>query len=78
MIYQIAREIGAAVTTLKGNVDKIVLTGGMAKNSTITNDIIDYISFLGDTIIIPGEYELEALAEGAYRVLTGIEEAIEY
>jgi butyrate kinase len=78
MAYQISKEIGAMSTVLKGKCDAIVLTGGLAKSKMITDWIADRVSFLAPIIIIPGENEMSALAQGVLRILTGEEEAKEY
>ncbi|MDQ0269377.1 butyrate kinase [Cytobacillus purgationiresistens] len=73
MAYQIAKEIGSASAVLKGKVDAIVLTGGLAYGKDFVNDISSYINWIADVIVQPGENELQALAEGALRVLRGEE-----
>lgn len=78
MCYQIAKEIGAISTVLKGNIDAIVLTGGLAYEAYTCESIIARVSFLGRVIIIPGEDEMTALNEGALRVLNGKENAKVY
>ncbi|MBN2605505.1 MAG: butyrate kinase [Bacilli bacterium] len=78
MCYQISKEIGSAATVLKGNVDAIVLTGGLAYDKLIIDFIKERTSFLGKIIVLPGEDEMEALAFGALRVLNGDETAKEY
>ncbi|NLP18928.1 MAG: butyrate kinase [Firmicutes bacterium] len=78
MAYQIAKEIGAGATVLKGQLDAIVLTGGIAHSKILTGWIHDRISFLAPVLIYPGEGEMEALAQGALRVLRGEEEARVY
>lgn len=78
MAYQTAKEIGAAATVLKGNVEAIILTGGIANDNMIVDLIKERVSFIADVKVIPGEKEMEALAEGALRVLTGEEEACIY
>lgn len=75
MLYQIAKEIGAAAAALKGNLDGVTLTGGMAHSERLTETLKSYISFLGRVFVFPGEKEMEALALGAFRVLDGKEEA---
>ncbi|MDD4565553.1 MAG: butyrate kinase [Eubacteriales bacterium] len=74
MIYQIAKEIGAMATVLKGNVDYIILTGGMAYSERLTKDISERVRFIAPIIIKPGENELDALADGALRAMKGEEE----
>lgn len=78
MVYQIAKEIGAMATTLKGDVDKIILTGGIAHSRTVTAKIIERVEFIAPVVVVPGEEELESLALGALRVLMGEEEEKTY
>ena len=78
MIYHIAREIGAAAATARGRVDAILLTGGMAHSGYVTERLKEYVQFIGPVHVMPGENEMAALAEGACRVLYGIEAAREY
>ncbi|TRM12655.1 butyrate kinase [Lentibacillus cibarius] len=78
MAYQIAKEIGAASTVLNGNVDAIVLTGGLAYGKMFTDMIVDRVNWIADTLIYPGENELRTLYEGAQRVLKGEETAKVY
>jgi len=74
MAYQVAKEIGAASAVLSGKVDAIILTGGLAYGKGFVKSITDRINWIADVIINPGENELQALAEGALRVLRGEEE----
>ncbi|MEH7358799.1 butyrate kinase [Priestia megaterium] len=78
MAYQISKEIGAASTVLHGKVDAIILTGGIAYSKAFVELIINHVKWIADVIVYPGENELQALAEGALRVLTGEEEVKEY
>lgn len=78
MCYQIAKEIGAVAAVLKGNLDGIILTGGMAQSKRLVNTVMEYVIFLGQIFVFPGEEEMEALAQGAFRVLEGKEEAKTY
>lgn len=78
MAYQIAKEIGSAATVLAGNVDAIILTGGIAYGKKFTQSIKDRVNWIAEVIVYPGEDELQALAEGAIRVLKGEEEAKVY
>lgn len=78
MAYQIAEEIGKRATNLKGNIDGIILTGGLAHSKMLTEWIKERIDFLGKIHIYPGESELEALAQGALRVIRGEERAKHY
>lgn len=78
MAYQVAKEIGSAATVLKGQVDAIILTGGMAHSERFTGLISERVSFIAPVKLYPGEDELNALAEGALRVLRGEEKAKDY
>ena len=78
MAYQVAKEIGAASAVLSGKVDAIVLTGGLAYGKGFVKSITDRINWIADVIVHPGENELQALAEGALRVLRGEEEVKVY
>jgi butyrate kinase len=78
MAYQIAKGIGELATVLKGQVEHIILTGGIAYSKRITDWVSDRVSFIAPVIISPGENELQALAHGTLRVLKGEETAREY
>ena len=78
MAYQIAKEIGAAATVLKGKFESIVLTGGMANSKRLVAGITDHVSFLGRVACVPGEFEMEALAAAGVRFLSGKEQLKEY
>jgi butyrate kinase len=73
MAYQISKEIGQAAVALSGIFDAIVLTGGMANSARLVAEIKKYVSFLGAVRVVPGEFEMEALAAAGMRVLTGQE-----
>ncbi|MCL6585231.1 MAG: butyrate kinase [Anoxybacillus sp.] len=78
MAYQVAKEIGAASAVLAGKVDAIVLTGGLAYGKGFVKEIADRVNWIAEVIVQPGENELQALAEGALRVLRGEEKAKDY
>lgn len=73
MAYQIAQEVGAMCVALKGKVDAIVFTGGMAYSEKFINMIKSYVYKFAPIFVVPGEMEMEALAYGALRVLSGEE-----
>lgn len=75
MCYQIAKEIGSEATVLEGNVDEIILTGGLAYNKLLVDIIKERVSFIAPVVVYAGENEMESLALGALRVLQGEEEA---
>ena len=74
-IYQIAKEIGSMAVVLDGEVDAIVLTGGIAYSDYVTNAINKKVKWIAPMVVYCGEDELLALAQGAIRVLDGVEEA---
>jgi butyrate kinase len=77
MVYQIAKEIGAMATVLRGRVDAILLTGGMARSMKLVSELSSHIQWIAPVHVYPGEDELQALAEGVLRVLRGEEQALE-
>jgi len=78
MIYQIIKEIGAMAAALHGQVDGILLGGGMVNNKDLVREITEACSFLAPVTAYPGEFEMEAMAAGAVRALTGEEKVKEY
>lgn len=78
MAYQIANWLSFLAPVVYGKMDGIILTGGMAFSERLTKAVTERIAFLGEVFVIPGENELESLAYGAYRVLTGEETAHVY
>ena len=78
MAYQIAKGIGQLAPVVKGQVDRIILTGGVARSKMITDWVQERVEFIAPVEIIPGENELESLSLGALRVLRGEEQAYEY
>ena len=78
MIYQICKEIGAMAAVLEGDVDAIILTGGLLRFADVVEGIERRCGFIAPVAAYPGEFEQEAMAEGALRVLTGEEEALAY
>ena len=78
MCYQIAKEIGAMAVAAGMPLKVIAITGGLAHSRVITKRIIDRVRELAPIEILPGEFESEALAEGARRVLNEDIAALEY
>ncbi|MDX8364304.1 butyrate kinase [Cytobacillus sp. IB215665] len=74
MAYQIAKEIGAASAVLSGKIDAIILTGGLAYGKEFVKHISTRVNWVADVIVLPGENELQALTEGALRVLRNDED----
>ena len=76
--YQVGKEIAAMSVAMKGEVDQIIFTGGIAHSPVVTGAISELVDWIAPVTVCPGEEELEALALGVLRVLTGEEEAKEY
>ena len=76
--YQIAKEIGSMAAAMKGKVDQIILTGGIAYGKETVEALSEMVSWIAPITVYPGEDELLALAQGALRALTGEEEVQVY
>lgn len=69
MAYQIAKEIASYAPVLKGKVDNIIITGGLAYGNYLISKVEEMINFIAPIIVYPGENEMEALNLGALRVI---------
>ena len=78
MAYQVAKEIGGMATVLEGDVDAVLITGGLAYDDGFVEWIRRRVEYIAPVMVFPGENELAALAAGALRVLQGKEEAKVY
>ena len=78
MAYQAAKEVGALATVVNGKVDAVLITGGMAFNDFLVDMIRQRVAFLAPVHVYPGEDEMQALAEGVFRVLRGEENVRDY
>ena len=78
MAYQISEEIGARSTNLKGKVDAVILTGGIAHSEMLATLVKERVGHIAPFVVMPGELELEALASGAVRALNGEEHVKKY
>lgn len=78
MAYQVAKEIGALATVMKGRLDGIILTGGLAYSSRMVDMIKERVEFISKVFVQPGEGEIEALRDSALRILRGETEAQQY
>jgi len=76
--YQVAKGIGELAPVLKGRIDAIILTGGVAYSRKLTGKITEYVEFIAPVRIMPGENELASLAAGGIRILKGEEAAEAY
>ena len=78
MAYQVAKEIGAMSTVLKGQVDAILLTGGIAYGKPFTSAVSERVRHIAPVYVYPGEDEMRALAMNGLMVLNGETEAKDY
>ena len=76
--YQIAKDVAAMAAALKGKVDAIIITGGIAYSKLMTGMVRERTEWIAPVEVYPGEYEMDALAAGAIRVLSGLEEPKSY
>ena len=77
-IFQVAKNIGSMSCVLKGKVDQIIMTGGIAYDKQVIAGLKERVGFIAPVTVYPGEDELLALAQGALRVLNKEEAAKEY
>ena len=78
MAYGVAKGIGELSVIRAGRVDQIILTGGIAHSATFTGWVAELVRFIAPVTVLPGENEMEALAEGGLRVLAGEEDLHPY
>ena len=78
MAYQVAKEIGAMSTVVNGDIRAIIISGGLANSKMLIDWISERVKFIAEVLVMPGEFEMEALAKGILRILQGIEEAKTY
>lgn len=78
MIYQIEKAIGSMAAVLHGEIDGILLGGGMVHSQDLVDQITEACGWMAPVTAYPGEFEMEAMAAGAIRVLTGKEQVKTY
>jgi butyrate kinase len=78
LAYQVSQEIAKHGATLQGQVDRIILTGGLAHDRTLVAAIRARVRFLAPVVVVPGEREMLSLVRGALAVLQGKEKAEKY
>lgn len=78
MAYQVSKFIGTMAVVLKGKVDGILITGGIAYDKWFVDKLREYAGWVGPFFIYPGENEMEALAMNAWRAIQGEVEVKEY
>ncbi len=69
--YQVSKFIGAMSSVLKGEVDGILLTGGLAYGKPIVDDISERTRHIAPIYIYPGEDEMRALSSNGFRAING-------
>ncbi len=67
----VAKEICSYAALFEGRVDRVVLTGGVAHSAYVAREVARMTAFLAPMEVVAGEFEMEALALGALRVLRG-------
>ena len=77
-VYQVAKDIGAMATALKGKVDQIIVTGGIAYWDLIVDTLKERVEFIAPVTVYPGEDEFLAMTQGVLRVINGEEEVKQY
>jgi butyrate kinase len=78
LAYQVSKEIGSLAAVLDGEVDAIILTGGLAYNKLFTDYVEKKVKFIAKVMVLAGEDELLAMAQGALRILKNEEKAKKY
>ncbi len=77
-IYQVAKQIGAMAAALSGNVDAIVLTGGIVRGKAFVAKLRRMIRFIAPVHVILANCEMQALARAALDAATGKSKARVY
>ena len=78
MAYCVSKAIGELSVVRCGTIDRIILTGGLARSEMFTDWITSHVGFLAPVVIVPGEREMLALARGGMRVLNNEEPVQRY
>jgi len=76
--YQIAKGIALLSPALRGDCDAIIITGSLAYSDYLMEEVKKFIGWLGKIVVLPGEFEMEALGLGGLRILLGEEETNEF
>ena len=78
MIYQIAKDIGGMATVMNGQVDRVILTGEIARSVRLVERLRARVEFIAPVEVVPGAVEMQALVDGTLRMLRGEEPARDY
>lgn len=71
MSYNIGKTVGSMAAVLHGEVDAILITGGVAYNTYVCDYVKEMVKFIAPVVVMAGEDEMRALAENALSVLQG-------
>jgi len=74
MLYQVGKWIGEMASAIEGKVEVVLVTGGLAYNEIVIDTLKKWAGWIAPFKVYPGGFEMEALAEGAWRVIKGIEQ----
>lgn len=78
MIYQIAKDIGGMATVMNGQVDRVILTGEIARSARLVERLRARVEFIAPVEVVPGAVEMQALVDGTLRMLRGEEPVRDY
>ena len=78
MIYQIAKDIGGMATVMNGQVDRVILTGEIARSARLVERLRARVEFIAPVEVVPGAVEMQALVDGTLRMLRGEELVRDY
>lgn len=78
MILNTSKNIAKLTPDVRGKVDAILLTGGIAYSDYVTSAIREQVGWIAPVVVYPGEDEMLSLAMGGLRVLRGTEQAKQY
>ena len=71
MLYGVGKEVGSRFVALRGQVDAIILTGGIAYSAYCVGVLKSWIDYLAPVVLMPGEDEMGSLAYNALGALRG-------
>ena len=78
MAYQVAKYVAGFAAVLKGQVDGIVLTGGVSHDPHFVSYVSERVEWIAPVHVYAGDFEMDALASGAIRALDGEETVMTY
>ena len=75
MALAVAKNLVKLAATVNGEIDAVILTGGVANSKLFVELVAPRVKFLGPLAVIAGENEMDALAQGILRIVKGQEKA---